>query len=256
LFLLPPPGLLVVVACLALTGCAADGADATSGTVAAEAAGAGTAADPQTSGTSGEPRTGTVALLSGAETVVHATPATTGAVVARLSARTVLGSARVLLVDPARANIPGWVPVLLPVRPNGATGWVAAGDVRLQSTADRIVVDLAARQVHLQLGGRPETVVPVAVGSAQTPTPTGEFFVTDRVVPSDPRGAYGAFALGLSAHSATLQSFGDGDAQIGFHGTDQPASIGHPVTHGCIRLPAAAVAMLAEVALGTPVTIR
>ena len=234
--------LLVAAACLGLTGCADQGADGTSRSVA--------------SAPSQAPRTGTVALLSGAEVVVHASPAKVGAVVARLSARTVLGSARVLLVDPARATVPGWVPVLLPVRPNGASGWVAAGEVRLQSTTDRIVVDLAARQVHLQLGGGPETVVPVAVGSASTPTPTGEFFVTDRVRPTDPDGAYGAFALGLSAHSATLQSFGDGDAQIGMHGTDQPASIGRSVTHGCIRLPAAAVALLAEVPLGTPVTIR
>lgn len=95
----------------------------------------------------------------------------------------------------------------------------------------------------------------MAVGSVDDPTPSGRFYVTDRVRPPDPGGSYGAFALGLSAHSPTLSEFGSGDGQIGIHGTNEPGSIGQAVSHGCIRVPADVVPLLARIPLGTPVMI-
>jgi lipoprotein-anchoring transpeptidase ErfK/SrfK len=79
--------------------------------------------------------------------------------------------------------------------------------------------------------------------------------VTDRVRTTDPNGAYGSFALGLSAHSDTLSEFGSGDGQIGIHGTNEPASLGKAVSHGCVRVPDSMAARLPEVPLGTPVVI-
>jgi lipoprotein-anchoring transpeptidase ErfK/SrfK len=105
------------------------------------------------------------------------------------------------------------------------------------------------------MDGRTVLSVLVGTGAPGTPTPHGHFYVTDRIRPPDPAGAYGPFALGLPAHSPRLQSFGDGDAQIGVHGTNEPSSVGHPVTHGCIRLSERSASTLAEVPLGTPVTI-
>ena len=44
---------------------------------------------------------------------------------------------------------------------------------------------------------------------------------------------------------------------IGIHGTNERFSIGKPVSHGCVRLPNAAIVKLfAVVSIGTPVLIR
>jgi lipoprotein-anchoring transpeptidase ErfK/SrfK len=243
---------LAVAATLAACGHAAGG---TAGTAsgAPVTTGASSAGQPvQTA--SGTASTRAVSLLPG-RLAVRASASAQAPVVAQLPPTTSLGAPRVLLVDPAAAPVAGWVRVLLPVRPNGSAGWVRAQDVRLEPDPERIVVDLAGRRLKLYVQGRPVLDVPVAVGAGGTPTPTGRDYVTDRVRPSNPHGAYGPFALGLSAHSDTLQSFGDGDAQIGVHGTDQPGSIGHAVTHGCIRLRDSDAAALSAVPLGTPVTI-
>jgi lipoprotein-anchoring transpeptidase ErfK/SrfK len=79
--------------------------------------------------------------------------------------------------------------------------------------------------------------------------------VTDRVRPGNPKGAYGAFALGISAHSDTLTEFDGGDGQVAIHGTNQPASIGRAASHGCVRVPPHVVKQLELVPLGTPVII-
>jgi lipoprotein-anchoring transpeptidase ErfK/SrfK len=185
--------------------------------------------------------------------VVRKAPSVAAASAVRLPATTPLGSPRVLLVDQV---IPGWVRVALPTRPNGGSGWLAASAVRIETVRDLITVDLSARRMTAFLDGRQVASGPVGVGSTTNPTPTGRFFVTDRVQPADPHGPYGGFALGLSAHSTTLSEFGSGDGQVGIHGTNSPGSVGQAVSHGCIRVPADATAVLARVSLGTPVIIR
>ncbi|MEJ2578865.1 MAG: L,D-transpeptidase [Kineosporiaceae bacterium] len=167
-----------------------------------------------------------------------------------LSEKTPLKSARVFLVRKVEGD---WVEIYLPVRPNGSTGWVSAEDVRVEPVETRITVSLSKRQLTLTLPGKDPVVASVAVGSAENPTPSGTFYVTDRVNSTNP--AYGSFALGLSAHSETLSEFGGSDGQVGIHGTDDPSSIGEAVSHGCIRVPSAVEAQLRSVPLGTPVVI-
>ena len=184
-------------------------------------------------------------------TVVDAPGSTT--VVTELADRTEFGSARVLAVEQV---IDGWVQVELPVRPNGSTGWVRAGQVRLETLTHRVAIDLAARQLTVYVDGQVQQVVDVAVGSADNPTPTGSFFVVDKLDTTNDAGAYGPYAFGLSAHSETLTEFAGGDGQIGIHGTNDPTSIGRAVSHGCIRLPNETITQLsAELPLGTPVVI-
>jgi lipoprotein-anchoring transpeptidase ErfK/SrfK len=261
---------------LALVGLSACGGQTPSGmvsplassSVAGAAAGsAGAAVDPSTKAEGGS--AGTPAAASGGGTavtvsaqfavnvkgtlVVRKGPSGSAKVLARLPDTTEMGSPRVLLVRRVQA---GWVQVILPTRPNGATGWVAASAVRVKTTHDQISVDLATRRISVVLDGVRVATSSVAIGSAANPTPTGTFYVTDRVRPPDPRGAYGAFALGLSAHSPTLKTFGTGDGQVGIHGTNVPASIGKAVSHGCVRVPDKVATALARVPLGTPVIIR
>lgn len=172
----------------------------------------------------------------------HILPATTG-----------FGSPRALLVLQEQGD---WLEVSLPERPNGSTGWVRRDAVELREIATEIEVDLAARTLTLKDGDDVLTSTPVAVGTPENPTPTGDFYVVDKLVTDEPGGAYGPYALGLSAYSETLTEFGGGDGQVGIHGTNDPSSIGQPVSHGCVRVPNEVVELLnATVNLGTPVTI-
>jgi hypothetical protein len=151
-----------------------------------------------------------------------------------------------------------WLRVPLPTRPNGSTGFVHASDVTLSRFDHRVDVDINARRLRVGDGnGSIVLDTPVAVGSAENPTPTGAFFVTDVIDTTDDGGAYGPFALGLSAHSNTLTEFAGGDGAIGIHGTNDPSSIGNAVSHGCVRVPNDVVVQLAQMlSPGTPVTIH
>lgn len=146
--------------------------------------------------------------------------------------------------------------VLVPERPNGSTGWVRAADVEIEHVDHEIRIDLGARTLRWTEHGNVVLETPIAVGSQQYPTPTGRFFVTDLLDTGESRGAYGPYALGLSAHSDVLTEFGGGDGQVGIHGTNDPSSIGRPVSHGCVRVANDVITRLATtVPIGTQVTI-
>lgn len=151
---------------------------------------------------------------------------------------------------------PAWLDVELPIRPNGATGWVPAGDVRLSPVRTRIVVDLSARRVRLFRAGRLVLSSTAAVGSPATPTPTGRYYVNQRLLAADPSGPFGPGAVGISAFSNVLTGWVQG-GPIAIHGTNEPWSIGRAVSNGCIRLPNAVLRRLfAQTPEGTPVIIR
>ena len=152
--------------------------------------------------------------------------------------------------------VDGWVEVSLPVRPNGSTGWVRAGSLDLQVLDHRIFVDLSEHRLRLERDNEVVLETEIAIGSPTNPTPTGHYFVTDVIQLSDPNGPWGPFALGLSAFSDTISEFNGGDGIIGIHGTNRPATIGQPVSLGCVRVPNEVAAKLAElVELGAPVEI-
>lgn len=170
-----------------------------------------------------------------------------------LTPRTPFGTPRVLLVDD---TADGWVKVRLPMRPNHQVGWVPADRVDLEELELEVHIDLASRTLAVRSGADVLLTTPVAIGSADNPTPTGTFSITDKLETPEPGGVYGPFAIGLSGYSDVLTEFAGGDGQIGIHGTDDPASIGLDVSHGCIRVPNDVVSQLAELLpLGTPVHI-
>jgi lipoprotein-anchoring transpeptidase ErfK/SrfK len=203
-----------------------------------------------------QPVDGAVATARG-ELAVYAAP-DDRAPVTTLAATTEFGSPTTLRVTAWDGPAGSWLKVLLPIRPNGSSGYVRTRAVTLGRFAHRIDVDLVARR--LRVADASGTVVidtAVAIGSPANPTPAGDFFVTDVIDTPDDGGAYGPYAIGLSAHSDTLTEFAGGDGNVGIHGTNDPASIGNAVSHGCIRVPNDVVAQLAHtLALGTPVTIR
>lgn len=180
-----------------------------------------------------------------------------GARVKTLPAATGFGSRTVALVtEDGDAAADGWLEVLLPGRPNGATGWVRADDVELREVALEVRVDLDARTIAVLDGGEQLLTTATAIGDSDHPTPTGRFYVVDKLETPDPGGAYGPFAIGLSARSEVLTDFGGGDGQIGIHGTNVPGSIGRAVSHGCLRVDNEVITQLADLLpLGAPVTI-
>ena len=141
-------------------------------------------------------------------------------------------------------------------RPNGVTGWVPAGQVSVERIRARILVDLSDRRVTLYRNGKRVLSARAAIGSPATPTPTGSFYVNQRLVPSDPNGPFGPGAVGISAFSDVLTGWTQG-GPIAIHGTNAPWSIGKAVSNGCIRLPNAVLRKVFRQALsGTPVLIR
>jgi len=150
-----------------------------------------------------------------------------------------------------------WYQVQLPRRPNGATGWVRADQIRLAPLAYRVDVSLTHHQASLLRGGQLVRRFPVAVGQPGTPTPAGTFYVMFKLHPPQISRVYGAFALGLAAWSNVLNQFGTGDGQIALHGTANTWELGRDVSHGCVRFDNQAITYLASVLpIGTPVMIH
>jgi len=163
------------------------------------------------------------------------------------------GAPLVFLVEEQRGD---WVNVYLPVRPNGSTGWVRAADVTVVSNPYRIDIALAAHRLVVHNGSQVVVDEPIGVGTADTPTPGGVYYIKELLQPPDPNGPYGPYAYGLSGFSNVLEEFNGGDGVIGIHGTNQPEAIGSDVSHGCIRMRNEAILELVPVLpLGTPVHI-
>jgi lipoprotein-anchoring transpeptidase ErfK/SrfK len=188
----------------------------------------------------------------------HAAPATSAAVVARLALRTPEGTANPVAVIGRRTGADGrpWVRVRLAILPNGSTGWVprsALGGYNAVRT--RLVVDLGSLEATLTRRGRPVLRVPVAVGAPGWDTPTGRFYVRNRL--SRYRSpAYGPVAFGTSARSPAATGWPAGGF-VGIHGTDRPDLVPGRVSHGCIRMRNADIRALARrMPVGTPLVIR
>jgi lipoprotein-anchoring transpeptidase ErfK/SrfK len=149
-----------------------------------------------------------------------------------------------------------WLRAELPIKPNGATGWIRAQDVDVWPVRTRILVDLSARRVTLFRSGREVLAATAAIGAPATPTPTGRYYVNQRLVPTDPGGPFGPGAIGISAFSEVLTGWTQG-GPVAIHGTNEPWLIGRAVSNGCIRVRNDDLRRLFKLAVaGTPVEIR
>ncbi len=147
----------------------------------------------------------------------------------------------------------GWVRVLLPSRPNGATGWLRKSGVELRTSPYLVRVHLGSRTIDIDYEGGSLGTWPVAVGKTATPTPTGRTFLLGSVV--DDAQSYSPVILPLGSHSDTLDSYGGGPGTVALHGWPDDSVFGSAVSHGCIRVPAAALNRLTQVPLGTLVIV-
>lgn len=139
--------------------------------------------------------------------------------------------------------------------------------IRFQQTIQeqrgiRLYLDLKRRQLEVRdPQGNKLKVFPVAVGRPGWTTPKGEFQILKKITnptwehiftnqrfPAGQRGnPLGAYYLGF--HTM-------GQDEFGFHGTNQPQSIGKAISHGCVRLFNKDIAILFPmVEVGTPLTV-
>jgi lipoprotein-anchoring transpeptidase ErfK/SrfK len=180
------------------------------------------------------------------DAAVYAAPG--GAAIARLP-RTQFGDTWL----PVVAERDGWVRVLLPSKPNGSTGWLAATDVRRARNPYVIKVHLASFRMVLLRDGAVDGSWTVGTGKAAAPTPAGRTFVLGAF--ADPKQRYSPVILPLGAHSPTHDTFGGGPGTVALHTWPSAAVFGTASSDGCIRVPRAALDRLTEVPLGTLVLI-
>ena len=148
-----------------------------------------------------------------------------------------------------------WVRVRLPMLPNGRTGWVPRQTLGPYNEIwTHLVIDRKLFTATLYRRGRAIFTTRVGVGEPYWPTPAGEFYVRERITGFSDQ-IYGPIAFGTNARSNVLTDW-PGGGFIGIHGTNQPEILPGRVSHGCIRMPNAAIERLARLMpLGTPVTI-
>ncbi|MEU4833799.1 L,D-transpeptidase [Streptosporangium sp. NPDC023615] len=156
---------------------------------------------------------------------------------------------------PVVERLPGWDRVLLPSRPNRSTGWLhtGGGGLRVVRSPYRVEVEVRARRLTVFEDDREAGSWPVAVGAPGTPTPRGRTFLLASLAPVP--ATYSPLFLALGAHSGTLRTFAGGPGTIALHGWPDRATFGRAVSHGCVRVPPAALRLLSRIPLGSPVMI-
>ncbi len=192
-----------------------------------------------------------------APVVVRTRPEPDAPVRIRLGVRNVNDYPNLLLVDAVRdAGAATWYRVWLAVSPNGSRGWVREGDLAFYTTSAKIVIDLSERKLSVYQRGELKGEYPVAVGRPGLETPTGFFFINQKLKPAATNGAFGVLAIGISAFQPKLSGWAQG-GPVAIHGTNQPALIGQAISHGCVRMRNEDVLAVSRlVPAGSPVVIQ
>lgn len=146
------------------------------------------------------------------------------------------------------------------------TRWLPFGqkeqtDAQTKEAPVELVLSLKSRLLEVRVPGKTPVLYEVAVGQDDWQTPTGEFSVinklenpawqhpiTKETIAAGPDNPLGTHWIGF---------WSDGQAQIGFHGTNQEDLIGEAVSHGCVRMRNKDVqALYKEVVIGTSVKVQ
>jgi hypothetical protein len=145
--------------------------------------------------------------------------------------------------------------ISLPYSGADRTGWIDLRGLSRSRTPYEVRVDLSRHLLFVERTGRVVLRFRAATGASESPTPTGRYFVTDRV-PFPAGSAYGTFAFGISGIQTRLPPGWTSGDQLAIHGTNDPSSIGTSASAGCVRVSEAALAKLRPLLrLGTPVVI-
>lgn len=148
-----------------------------------------------------------------------------------------------------------WLGVVATALRNNQLGWIDVRHDRPRMWRMRLSLeaDLSQRVLEVRRGGRVVDRMPVGIGSPETPTPTGRFAVTDKLVPDKKTSYYGCCLIALSGHQAHLRPGWAGGDRIAIHG----GSVGGAASAGCLHADERDLKKLMKlVPVGTPVVIR
>jgi hypothetical protein len=191
-------------------------------------------------------------VQAGRQVALHSSPG--GPVFEQAGDRTEFGSARTYWIEQVRGQ---WFGVPTPDLPNGRLAWIRddRSNLSISQTHFWISADLSAHRLELHYARRLVERFPVTVGSRESPTPLGNYAVTDGLHGSGLGPWYGCCILALSGHQNRLPAGWIGGNRIAIHGT--PGSVGGADSHGCLRASDPDMVSLFErVPLGTPVFIH
>ena len=148
-----------------------------------------------------------------------------------------------------------WARILLPTRPNGASGWVKASKQNVESAQNnyRVKVDLSEFSLTVFHKGKQVHQFTIGIGKPKHPTPTGRSFILASV--EETKDDYSDYILPLSVHSNTLKTFGGGPGTVGIHTWPDNSFMGERNSDGCIRVTPQALDQLMKLPLGTIVDI-
>ncbi len=167
---------------------------------------------------------------------VYTRPSTSAPVKTKLGKVNQNGYPTLVLVDSTReTGDEVWYHVFLAMRPNESRGWIPEGKLAFYTTSAKITIDLSERKLSVYRRGVLVGTYPVAVGKPGLETPTGFYFINQKLRPPSPGGAYGVLAIGISAFQPKLPYWEQG-GPVAIHGTNEDDLIGKAVSHGCVRM--------------------
>jgi lipoprotein-anchoring transpeptidase ErfK/SrfK len=104
-----------------------------------------------------------------------------------------------------------------------------------QQPSRQVLVSIPDRKLAVLENGRVLKVFPVAVGADDSPSPSGEFRIINRL--TDPTYYHKGTVIGPGpANPLGSRWIGLNLKGYGIHGTNAPRSIGKAASHGCIRM--------------------
>jgi L,D-transpeptidase-like protein len=172
----------------------------------------------------------------------------------RITPRTEWGSTRVLGVVSQRGE---WLGVQAAELKNGEIAWIPRSKTKVDCVSWSLHADLSKRTLQVRHDGHTVRKLRVAIGRKDNPTPKGRFTVTDRLQVTSSESPYGCCVLALTGHQTNLPPYWPGGDRLAVHATNDEASIGQPVSLGCMRAKSAEARWLINhIPLGSPVFIH
>jgi L,D-transpeptidase catalytic domain len=175
-----------------------------------------------------------------------------GRVVAHLRPTTEYGSPTVVWAPQRRGR---WLGVVSTAAGNNRIAWLDTqrDKPRMWRSPYSLHADLSDRTLELQRGTKVVRRMAVGVGAPDTPTPTGRFILTDKLIPNRKHSFYGCCLLALSGRQPHLRPGWAGGDRIAIHG----GSTGGAASAGCLHAADADLRRLMKrLPVGTPVYIK
>ena len=109
------------------------------------------------------------------------------------------------------------------------------GKTREEAPGRRIVISIPDRKLALVEDGEVVKIYAIAVGAPKSASPNGTFKVVNQV--ANPTWYHAGKVVGPGKNNPVgTRWIGLSEKGYGIHGTNAPGSIGHNVSHGCIRM--------------------